>query len=223
MLIHRIIPERHIETLLEGYLYFSPCDEFVDPLEFRFGLCQDAFDLGGDKALAQCVRASFKKPEVERKIANTSISCWMQYSEERAFMWEVYGQQLPAILVTAESGVLQAHLRTVMGSAKTSAGEVQYHFLPSQTHPPFYIPPTDASAKVQFHLFFHKHGYYSYEKEFRMVLDELGPIRIPLPSHLITRVTISPFGRLAPANTNRLREMFAGRVEPSSIKLPYMV
>jgi hypothetical protein len=220
-LIHRLIPERHIKTLTNGLLHFSPCDRFVDQLEFRFGYCRDAFELGGDEALAKCVRASFNNPKVDAKIANTSISCWSKHPQERAFMWEVYGKQLPAILVTSESSALEAHVKQIKGPEITSAGPVRYHFFTSSIFPQFVTPPSDANLKTDFDLFFEKHDFYSYEEEFRMVIAERGPVMIPLPEHLIQRVTLSPFGVLQPENLSLLQEKFPKRVVPSSIKLPY--
>jgi hypothetical protein len=221
-LIHRVVPERHIRSLTDGFLYFSPCDKFVDQLEFRFGYCRDAFELGGDKALLKCVRASFSNPKVDAKIANTSISCWSKHPQERAFMWEVYGKQSPAILITSESSVLEAHVRQIKGSDRTSAGPVRYHFFTSSIFPQFVTPPSDEGVRVDFDLFFEKHGFYSYEDEFRMVIAERGPVMIPLPESLIQAVTLSPFGQLQPDNLRLLREKFSKRVVPSSIKLSYM-
>src|ERR1700730_6836866 len=169
MVIHRLIPERHLPTLIDGLLYFSPCDRFVDQLEFRFGYCRDAFELGGDEALAKCVRASFNNPEVDRKIADTSISCWSRHPQERAFMWEVYGKFLPSILITSDAAALQYYVEQIKGPQITSAGPVRYHFFASGTHPEFVTPPSNADLKVDFDLFFEKHGFYKYEKEFRIV------------------------------------------------------
>src|SRR6266700_1562813 len=150
MIIHRLIPERHITTLTEGFLRFSPCDQFVDQLEFRFGYCRDSFELGGHEALTKCVRASFNNPKLDAKIANTSISCWSKHPQERAFMWEVYGKQLPAILVTSESSALEAHMRQIKGSKITSAGPVRYDFFTSLNRPQFVTSPSDADLKVDF-------------------------------------------------------------------------
>jgi hypothetical protein len=221
MIMHRLISEKYITTLLEGFLHFSPCDQFVDQLEFRFGYCRDSFELGGDAALAKCVRDSFNNPEVDRKIADTSISCWSRHPQERAFMWEVYGKSLPAILIASDDVALQTHVRQIKGTAKTSAGPVRYHFFTSQDFPEFLTPPADADLKADFDLFFHKHDFYQYEKEFRMVIAERGPVMVPLPEHLIHKVILSPFGQLLPKNLHLLRQKFAGRVVPSSIKLPY--
>jgi hypothetical protein len=221
MLIHRLIPERHIKTLTDGVLHFSPCDRFVDQLEFRFGYCRDAFELGGDEALAKCVRASFNNPEVERKIANTSISCWSKHQQERAFMWEVYGKCLPAILIVSENAALETHVRKIKGTDTTSAGPVRYHFFTSQIFPEFVAPPSNADLKVDFDLFFEKHGFYKYENEFRIVIAERGPVMISLPEQLIQRVILSPFGKLQPDNLGLLQKAFGERVVPSSIKLPY--
>ena len=221
MVIHRLIPERHITTLTDGFLHFSPCDRFVDQLEFRFGYCRDAFEIGGDEALARCVRASFNDPGVERKIANTSISCWSRHPQERAFMWEVYGKSQPAILIVSDDGALQTHVRQIKGTETTSAGPVRYHFFTSQVFPEFVAPPSNSDLRVDFDLFFEKHGFYEYEKEFRIVIAERGPVMIPLADDLIQRVILSPFGHLQPANLSLLQEKFAGRVAPSSIQLPY--
>lgn len=223
MIIHRLIPERHIKTFSDGFLHFSPCDQFVDQLEFRYGYCRDAFEVGGNEALMKSARASFNNPQVDAKIAGTSISCWSKHPQERAFMWEVYGKLLPAILITSESSVLEAHVRQIKGPEITSANSVRYGFVTSLIRPQFGTPPSDADLKIDFDLFFEKHPFYQYENEFRMVVAERGPVMIPLPEHLIQRVTLSPFGQLQPENLRLLQAKFAGRVFPSAIKLPYKI
>ena len=220
-LIHRIIPEQHIATLTGGILYFSPCDKFVDQLEFRFAYCRDAFEVGGDEQLANCVRSSFSDEEVTRKITETSISCWTSHPDERAFMWEVYGGFSPAVLVSADESVLLDHVTRHKGPERTASGPVTYHFLTSFVRPQFLTPPSDPSLNADYDLFFHKHGFYSYEKEYRIVIFERGPIEVPLPPEIIQRVTLSPFGQISSANRGMLEQVFGNRLFSSSLNLPY--
>jgi len=136
-------------------------------------------------------------------------------------MWEVYGKSQPAILITSDEAVLQAHVRQIKGTETTSTGPVRYHFFTSSIFPEFVPLPSNADLKIDFDLFFEKHGFYKYEKEFRMVVAERGPVMIPLPEHLIQKVTLSPFGQLQPETLDLLQGKFPGRVVPSSLKLHY--
>jgi hypothetical protein len=219
MLVHRIIRDAHIGALLDGFLYFAPCNQFVDLLEFRFAHCRDHFELGAEP-FERCIQKSFQDKNVQRRIAAASISCWTQHSSEMLFTWEVYGKCVPAIRLSADSSALDAHVRQYK-PAITSSGPVTYHFATSLVRPQFLTPLTEPDSKKDFDLFFHKHGFFSYESEFRIVISEKGPLMIPIGDDLISSITISPFGSLAQETVTALRERFGDRVRPSAIRLPY--
>ena len=219
MLIHRIVRETHIQSIVDSLLYFAPCNHFVDLLEFRFAYCRDQFELG-QESFEACVQNSFRDQHVQQRIANTSISCWTQHANEVLFAWEVYGKSAPAIRLSVDSAKLDAHVRKYK-PASTSSGPVTYHFVTSMVRPQFLSPPAQPDFTEDFDLFFHKHGFYSYESEFRIVISEEGPIMIPFPHDLITSVTLSPFGSLNAELTTALNKKFGERVRPSGIRLPY--
>ena len=219
MLIHRVIREDHIESVLDGFLYFAPCNHFVDLLEFRFAFCRDQFELG-QSSFDRCIQKSFRDEDIQRRIAETSISCWTQHPNEMLFTWEVYGKSSPAIRLSVDSTALDAHVRNYKPSI-TSSGPVTYHFTTSTVRPQFLSPPTEAGSRTDFDLFFHKHNFYAHESEFRIVVSEKGPLSIPLPKELIASVTLSPFGSLTTESTAALRRKFGQRVRLSAIRLPY--
>ena len=219
ILIHRIIREAHIGSILDGFLYFAPCNQLVDLLEFRFAYCRDQFELGQD-CFERCIQHSFGDEGVHRRIAETSISCWTQHPNEMLFTWEVYGKSAPAIRLTVDSAALDAHVRKHKPSI-TSSGPVTYHFATSMVRPQFLSPPTEPDSKTDFDLFFHKHGFYAYESEFRIVVSEKGPVMIPFPNELINSVTLSPFGSLTTESATALKKNFGERVRLSPIRLPY--
>ena len=70
-------------------------------------------------------------------------------------------------------------------------------------------------------LFFHKHRFYDWESEFRVVVFKSGPLSIPLNRGLIERITISPFGSLDPDVERCLRKKFPQRVHVSKLVTPY--
>ena len=75
-------------------------------------------------------------------------------------------------------------------------GFVTYHFHSNEIFPQFPKPfnnPTN-EQREKFHLFFHKHGFYDYEAEYRIVLFQDGPVMLRLPDKLIQSVSTSPFG-----------------------------
>jgi hypothetical protein len=219
MLIHRIIREAHIGSLLDGFLYFAPCNQFVDLLEFRFACCRDQFELGQDY-FERCIQKSFGDENIQRRIKQTSILCWTTHPREMLFTWEVYGKSAPAIRLTVDSAALDAHVR-IYKPEITSSGPVTYHFATSLVRPQFLSPPTQSDSKKAFDLFFHKDGFYSYESEFRVVVSEKGPVMIPVPTELINLVTLSPVGFLTGETVEALQEKFGERVQASAIRLPY--
>src|SRR5439155_19539323 len=133
---------------------------------------------------------------------------------------EVYGKSEPAIRLTVDSAALDAHVRKHKPSI-TSSGPVTYHFATSMVRPQFLSPPTEPDSKTDFDLFFHKHGFYAYESEFRIVVSEKGPVMIPFPNELINSVTLSPFGSLTTESATALKKNFGERVRLSPIRLPY--
>jgi hypothetical protein len=71
-----------------------------------------------------------------------------------------------------------------------------------------------------FHLFFHKHPFYTNEDEFRIVLFTAGPLCVPISNELVSTITISPFG-LSAGIRRDLEDLFDERVYGSSLSNPY--
>src|SRR5262249_33279709 len=161
-----------IQCIIEGVLYFSPCRTFVDLLEFRFGYCWDAFELAREKKdleiFNQCVRKTFGDNSVQERINNTVVSCW-SYDGERPYMWEVYGHSQAAIMLTADENEIATLIRNARGDT-ASAGPVRYGFKTSHVRPEFILPIRNPEWEEYYDLFFHKHEFYEFEKEFRAVI-----------------------------------------------------
>lgn len=220
-MINRVIPEKHVTSIINGELYFSPCSSFVDLLEFRFAYCWDEFELATETGQAdifnKCIRKSFSDEKVQKAIEGTSISCW-SLEPERPFMWEVYGQSKPAVMLTMHEKDFQQYIIRHKGECATAVGPVTYNFTRSNTRPPFVTPTTHPKYYENFHLFFHKHGFYEFEKEFRATIFERGPVVLPLEDQLIRWVTLSPLAQLNPGLVEGLEKRFGSRVQKSRLQ-----
>ncbi len=215
--IHRVVPERHIQTVINGLFHFAPCRSFVDLLEFRFAHCGDHYtlaqELGRPEIFDTCIRNSFSDNTVQEKIDGASIACWTT-QPERPFMWEIYGHSRAAIILTLDENSFALHVRHLKGD-RCATGPVRYGFAgPSSVRPEF-IAGADRADLDHFDLFFHKHAFYSFEKEFRAVIFEPGPTTLPLMDDLVISVTLSPCEELRPDLLDGLRARFGNRVRES--------
>ncbi len=180
-LIHQIIPERHARSFIEQGLYFAECESFVDQLEFRLAYCHDASGLAWPD-LQPCVAKSFGNELVNRMIGNTAISCWIRQSQEKYWMWELYGAGLAALRISVDDQVLTRHVERTTGFSGV-AGPVRYglgktpEFITSMVRPEFLqrLNSLPAEEEKHFHLFFQKHDFYAFETELRIVLFRRGP------------------------------------------------
>lgn len=201
-LIHRIIPAHRVESFLDEGLRFARCDSFVDVLEFRLAYCSfHAPQTWTWQDLQRSIGGSFKSAKVNEAISNASISCWFGWKEDamaKAFMWDIYGKGAGAVRISVNPEHLISHLRWETGSSKTPgvACSVTYGFSESTVSPPEYylLNGLTPSQHEHYDLFFHKHHFFDYEDEFRIVLFKSGPVAISLPIDVIEFVTLSPAG-----------------------------
>jgi hypothetical protein len=219
-MINKIIPEKHVPSIINGELYFSPCKSFVDLLEFRFAYCWEAFQLasahGRPEIFGKCIRRSFSDEKVQKTIEDASISCWAK-QPERPFMWEVYGQSKPAIMLTMREDEFERYVKRHKGDC-AAIGPVTYHFNPSNTEPPFVNPATHPDYRKHYNLFFHKHEFYEFENEFRAAIFGPGRVILPLEDQLVKGITLSPLASLSPSLVEGLKERFGNRVQESKLR-----
>jgi len=107
-------------------------------------------------------------------------------------MWEVYGKDKPAICLSVDRDRLVAHIERSTNAAG-AAGSVTYQFMTSGIRPEFLrtFNGLDREQHEEYDLFFHKHSFYEYEDEFRIVLFRDGPVNLRLPPQLLTSITLS--------------------------------
>jgi hypothetical protein len=218
--IKRVIREEHIQSIIDGMLYFAPCRTFVDSLEFRFGYCWGQFELaraeGKPEIFEHCIRETLRNEHVQQRINETVISCW-SYNSESPYMWEVYGGSKAAVIVTADEDDLRTFLNEKWGDDAT-AGPVRYGFKTSLVCPDFIDSVHDPRWEKDYDLFFHKQEFYEFEKEFRAVIfGQMEGLRLALPDEMIKGITISPLAQLQPSLLADLTLRFRDRVQDSSL------
>jgi hypothetical protein len=218
--IKRVIREEHVQSIIDGVLYFPSCQTFVDLLEFRFGYCWDQFEFareeGKREIFDRCIQETFRNEYVQQRINETVISCW-SYNSESPYMWEVYGSSKAAIIVTADEDELVTLIREKWGD-DASAGHVRYGFKTSLVHPEFIESIDNPRWKEDYDLFFHKHEFYEFEKEFRAVIfGQTEAIRLALPDEMVKEITISPLAPLQPSLLTGLKKRFGDRVSDSRL------
>jgi hypothetical protein len=219
-LIKRVIREEHVQPIIDGLLYFSPCRTFVDLLEFRFGYCWDQFELARSERKPEifhrCIQQTFSNEHVQQRINETVISCW-SYNSESPYMLEVYGSSKAAIIVTADEDELVTLMKEKWGD-DASAGPVRYGFKRSLVRPEFIASIHDPRWEEDYDLFFHKHEFYEFEKEFRAVIfGQTEGVQLVLPDEIIKEITISPLASLQPSLLTGLKKRFGDRVQDSQL------
>jgi hypothetical protein len=221
-LVHQTIPEEYLPAFLDRGHYFAPCSTFVDLMEFRFGYCLFNSD-GSTAGLTSCIRETFKNENVNRWIDSTSVSCWTTDSDERFAMWELYGKRYAAIRISADQDQLKEYFDSETTRSKVTSGPVTYAGQVSMVRPQFLCQSNDMTEEENqiYDLFFHKHGFYTWEQEFRLILFQKGPVSIPLKPDLIQRITISPFGKLDLKLEDTFRQRFGDRVKASNLQVSY--
>ena len=207
--IRRVIRAGHIPTVIDGKMRFSPCNTFVDLFEFRFAHCWKEFFTGEASgswtSFNECIRKSFNDLSIRQKIDTTCISCW-SFNAEKPYMWEVYAQNQAAIILTARDDRVLSYVRSKVGMKNSHGGDITYHQKQSLVRP----KTTTVSATIEedpdrFYFFFHKHGFYEFEDEFRLVIGEPGPVDLPIPDDLIEGITLPP-------------EQFPHKLDPDLLK-----
>ena len=216
-LVHQTIPQEHVPAFLKRGHFFAPCNTFVDLMEFRYGYCLFNSD-ESPEGLTACLRKTFQDEDINRSIDSTCVSCWTSSGESFA-MWEVYGRGDAAIRISVDHNDFREHVQAQVGMG-ISAGPVTYAGLTSLTRPQFVTEAHDRTEEQKRidYLFFHKHGFYTWEQEFRLILFQQGPVSIPIAPTLIQRVAISPFGKLDRMQEDSLRQQFGDRVRTSNLK-----
>jgi hypothetical protein len=222
-LIKRVIPERHVQSVIDGKLFFSPCRTFVDLLEFRFGYCWDSFELarakGQPEIFENCVQKTFSDKDVQQRINETVVSCW-SYNIESPYMWEVYAQSKAAIIITVKEDDLVNYVKQHWGD-NAAAGAVRYAFETSSIFPEFIAPAHDPRWDKDFDLFFHKHQFYKFEHEFRAVIfGHTKAVEMTLPDAMVQEITPSPLVPLERSLSAALKKQFGGRVQDPQLRWP---
>ena len=220
--VHQIIPLEHVASFLKNGFYFAPGRTFIDQLEFRFGYC--GYKTGSRwPAMDQCVRDTFSDDSVNNLINTTSVSCWTEDPMERYAMWEIYGRREASIRVSIDRKELTDLVRQKTGLSGMS-GSVRYNFFTSSVRPeflePFNLLP-ETHRNDYLHLFFHKHDFYRFEDEFRVIVVSENCVTVPFDQTLVTSATISPFGTFKEEVIAELKAQFGGRIKPSSLSTPY--
>jgi hypothetical protein len=220
-LIKRVIPERHVQSVIGGALYFSPCRTFVDLLEFRFGYCWDQFERAQaenkPEILERCIQKTFNDDYVQERINNTVISCW-SYNHESPYMWETYAHSEAAILVTVLEDELSKLVRQQYGE-DSSSGPVRYNFQTSHVRPEFITSTHDPQWNKDFDLFFHKHEFYGFENEYRAVIfGQSKAVKMNIPNSMVQEITLSPCAFLDRSLLAALQKEFGDRVQESRLR-----
>jgi hypothetical protein len=219
-LIKRVIRQEHVQSIIDGKLFFSPCRTFVDLLEFRFGYCWDSFELaraeGRPEIFERCVQKAFSDEHVQQRINETVISCW-SYNVESPYMWEVYAQSKAAIIMTVKEDELVNYVKQHWGD-NAATGAVKYAFETSSIFPEFIAPAHDPRWHKDFDLFFHKDRFYKFEQESRAVIfGHTKAVEMTLPDAMVQEITLSPLAPLERSLLAALKEQFGERVQDSRL------
>lgn len=218
-LVSQIIPAEHIPSFLQNGHYFAPCSSFVDLMEFRYGYCLFNSVASTAAQMQTCIQGTFKNSDINRCIESAYVSCWTRRRPEKAescAMWEVYGRGEAAIQVTVEAQKFFAYIKT--RHPQCIGGHVTYAGQTSMVHPEMWeLGSVTQEQRDNCDLFFHKHGFYAWENEFRTVIFANERTLVPISDDLIESVITSPFGKLSPNTERSLRERFNTRVSPSRL------
>ncbi len=220
-LVSQIIPADHVSSFLHKGHFFAQCSSFVDMMEFRYGYCLFNSGASTPAEVQTCVQRTFSNLHINRCIESACISCWTRRQAERpesCAMWEVYGKGQPAIQVTVEAKRFFDYIKD--RHPHCVGGNVTYDGQSSMINPQMWEPGLLTDEQRQnCDLFFHKHGFYVWENEFRTVIFASEPSFIPISDDLIESVTISPCGEL-PADAKRLlNERFPDCVSVSALQI----
>lgn len=219
-LVSQIIPAEHVSSFLEQGHYFAPCSSFVDLMEFRYGYCLFNSAASTPAEIQGCVRKTFDNAGITDRIMSASISCWSRQTwpqTENCALWQVYGRGAPAIQVTVEAQTFFAYIKG--RHPQCTGGHVTYANQPSATDSEMCERGLlNPEQNEDWHLFFHKHGFYGWEKEFRIVIFTTEPTFVPISDSLVESIIISPCERLTPNTERALRERFGARVLVSALR-----
>lgn len=213
-LIHQTIPQRHIRALLEEGHYFTPCGDFRDKVEFRYGYCLFNYHFASASGLERCVRKTRDIPEVNQWIGSTGVSCWVREIVDESQMWTIHGRREPAIRISIDAGPFVQSVKSQ--THEIAFGDVTYGGCASGIRPQFLGTWNlgDVEDAIH-HLFFHKRLKYKWEHEFRLVLFSNRGRHIKMIPDMIDSVEVSPLEKLDEALRSDLRNVFGDRFTES--------
>lgn len=141
-------------------LYFCRADKFADPLEGTVSEEEVHGTSASDMALAEQVamaEGEYEKAKAYEKVAKgcTFVNCWHINHEESQQMWDAYTSSPESVLVVTTVQKLRMSLEMpVIGAGVT--------YLSGNS------PRTDFGNRS---LFFYKDEQYTFEKEYRLLID----------------------------------------------------
>jgi hypothetical protein len=216
--IYRYISVDRALALASSGLRFTPCPQFVDKLEFWFGYAH-SFRQSDWESLDALLPDLLKKPDLQAVIRSASISCWTEDQFERYAMWEVYGRRDVCVRVRVNREALENRLQST--SLRGAYGSVIYAGRRSLTihEMTTVMRKLTKDESEYYHLFFHKHGFYRFEDEYRIV--SFGQASSISVDDLIEEVVTSPFGTWSTEEREKLERAFPGRVKSSMLAVSY--
>lgn len=214
-MIYQTIPQRHIHAFLEKGHYFTPCCDFDDKVEFRYGYCLFNYHFSSAKGLAKCVGYTHEDAEVNRWINSSGVSCWVRELYDEPRMWKVHGSAGAAIRISVRGDSLLRHVEAQKHA--TASGAVIYGGVFSSVEPQFSVRwKLEEAEDAIHHLFFHKRPKYGWEREFRIVLFSKRGVYIKMAPEMIDSVEISPLGELDSSLKRKLRDVFGNHILESA-------
>ena len=108
----------------------------------------------------------------------------------------------------------------VFGSVRYGFGGIERPSLtmPEALHPFHGLSWEDIG---DYRLFFHKHEFYRFEDEYRIILCSSSPMRIPIPVEIVESVIVSPFSSDSGEMIDVARDFCGDRVQRSRLPRPY--
>ena len=215
--VYQYLPFRHAPSLKKDGVHFSKCSEFVDLMEFRFGYL--GFQGCDIRELSRKLPSVFSNEHINQLVDSSYVSCWTEDSQERYSMWELYGRRQKAIRIRVDrDGLICRFSRLGFPGVY---GSITYQFTHSRIRPEFLgkTGSLNADQDEYYHLFFHKHGFYCYEDEFRLVCFT-SPMQL-IVEDLVSEVRMSPFAQWTESERIDLQTLFPGKVEDSALEVSY--
>ena len=211
--IYQTLPAKHIESFLRNGHYFTPCCNFRDKTEFRYGYCYFA---GADteEESDECVRDTLTNETINQWLRTTCVSCWAKELSDSRRMWDEYGAHGPAIRISVDRERFCKNAKISLGNP--ASGDVTYATLISDTAPQFLDLGGFSENDPIKDLFFHKRGCFVWEKEFRIIVASGSAVYLPVDPNIIIEIALSPLSPLPPDIERSLRERFGTKVQNCS-------